>query len=99
MSVFDSPFTVTFKETTVIGVPVIQGAKGEPGTGSSAGYTFTQASPLSTWTVNHNLGYRPAAVSVLSPGGVEVEAACTHTSDNQFVITFALPYSGSVRYS
>ena len=58
-------------------------------------YLHTQSSASDTWTVNHNLGYRPV-VSVRSPGGVEVEATVTHTSVNQCVVTFAAPYTGTV---
>lgn len=65
------------------------------GGGGGANYLHTQASSSASWTVNHNLGYRPA-VSVRSPGGVEVEAEVTHTSVNQCVVTFAAPYTGSV---
>ena len=60
-------------------------------------YTHTQSSPASTWTVNHNLGRIPAAVSVLSVGGVEVEAGVTHVSNNQLVVEFASSQVGSVR--
>lgn len=58
-------------------------------------YLHTQSAAAATWTVNHNLGVRPA-VSVRSPGGVEVEAEVAHTSANQCVVTFAAPYTGSV---
>lgn len=68
-------------------------------TGSNTEFEFTQVSPLSTWTVNHNLGRRPTAVAVLSPGGVEVEAGVIHVSNSQLVVQFSQPYSGSVRVS
>lgn len=79
-------------------IPVLQGQPGERGPPGSAGgsrYTHTQGSAASTWTVNHNMGVRPAAVAVLSPGGVEVEATVTHISLNQLIITFAAPYAGT----
>lgn len=65
------------------------------GGGGAVNYLHSQASSSATWTVNHNLGFRPV-VSVRSPGGVEVEAEVTHTSVNQCVVTFAAPYTGSV---
>lgn len=67
--------------------------------GSGSVYEHTQSSPAASWTVNHNLGRRPAAVSVLSVGGMEVDAAVTHVSDNQLVVEFAAPQVGSVRVS
>ena len=68
---------------------------GGGGGGGAVNYLHTQSSASDTWTVNHNLGYRPV-VSVRSPGGVEVEATVTHVSVNQCVVTFAAPYTGSV---
>lgn len=58
-------------------------------------YVHTQASAASTWTVNHNLGRRPAA-SVRSAGGIEVIAQVLHVSDNQLQVIFAVPATGSV---
>lgn len=50
-------------------------------------YQHTQASAAATWTVNHNLGYRPA-VQILSAGGVEMLAEVVHSSVNQALIYF-----------
>lgn len=55
--------------------------------------TFTAAAQ---WVVNHNLGRKPAAIAVLSPGGVEVDANIVHTSDNQFVVDLSPPMAGQV---
>lgn len=77
-------------------IPVLQGPPGRDSSAGGARFTHTQATAASTWTVNHNMGVRPAAVSVLSPGGVEVEATVTHISLNQLIITFAAPYAGTV---
>ncbi len=57
------------------------------------GYVFTQVSPALTWTVNHNMGRKPA-VSVLSVGGVEIVAAVSHISSAQAVIEFSSPTAG-----
>lgn len=59
-------------------------------------FVHIQAQAAVQWTVNHNRGYRPAAVTVLSVGGVEIEAAITHVTDNQLVVDFAVPSAGSV---
>lgn len=59
-------------------------------------FVFTQSSASATWTVNHNLGVRPTA-TILSPGGVEVEATVVHISVNQLQVLFASPQTGSVR--
>ena len=66
------------------------------GAGPSGGFEFTQASPATTWVVNHNLGFNPV-VTVLSVGGLVLEASVLHTSLNQVQITFLTPTAGSVR--
>lgn len=83
-----------------VGVNVASGIgrRGPPGPAgpSGAGTTFTQASPSGTWTINHNLGYRPS-VEIIDAGGNEVEATVTHTSLNQTVVTFTTPIAGIAR--
>jgi hypothetical protein len=73
-----------------------QGPAGPAGTGSA--FPFTQPTPSSAWTVNHNLGFFPT-VTVYSVGSVEVEALVTHTSLNQTVISFSTPTAGTARCS
>ena len=66
--------------------------------GSSTGiaYTHVQLVAEAIWTVNHNLGMRPA-VTILDSGGTEVEADVMHMSTNQLVIRFAIPLAGVAR--
>lgn len=72
----------------------IQGPPGPQGpSGSSAGYVHTQTISSSIWTVNHNLGFKPA-ISVHSMGGVEVLASVVHTSNNQVIISFENDFTG-----
>jgi Major tropism determinant N-terminal domain len=59
--------------------------------GSAFSQSFT--TPSLNWTVNHNLGFRPA-VTVLSPGGAEVWAEVIHASVNQALVYFDAPYAG-----
>jgi hypothetical protein len=73
------------------------GPPGPPGAAGS-GYNHTQASPSSTWVVNHNLGFRPD-VSVTSLGGLEVEAEVSHMDDTTCTISFSLPFAGRARLS
>jgi hypothetical protein len=56
-----------------------------------------QPVPAATlWTINHNLGFRPA-VAILDSGGNEIEADVVHTRPNQLVIHFAIPVAGVAR--
>lgn len=79
-------------EVVVVSANGPQGAQGPP----NLGYLFTQSSPSSQWTINHNLGYRPA-VELLSSGGVEFDADIVHVSNNQVVVYLTAPYSGFAR--
>jgi hypothetical protein len=77
---------------------VNKGDKGDPGPigPSASAYTHTQSTPSATWTINHNLGYRPS-VELLTVGGVEFDASVVHTSINQTVVEIAMPIAGSAR--
>ncbi len=54
------------------------------------------ATPAAQWIVNHNLGARPAAIQLLTMGGVEFDASIVHTSVNQFVVSVNPPTAGQV---
>ena len=72
-----------------------QGPTGATGPqGASGGFfTFTQASPASTWTIAHNLGYRPN-ISVVDSAGSQVEGNAVWTDINNLTITFSGAFSG-----
>lgn len=81
-------------EVAVVGL----GARGPAGTSGAGGYTHTQSAASATWTINHNLGRKPA-VTLLTTGGVEFEGQVTHTSDNQAVVSLAAAIAGTARCS
>lgn len=66
------------------------------GADSGAAYVFTQSTPASTWTINHNLGYVPS-VELFDSGSQEIEADVSHPSVNTAVIVFAVPVAGFAR--
>lgn len=79
---------------------VVTSAAGEPvplePSGTLARYVEQFDVPLAQWIVNHNLGHKPAGITVLNSGSVEVEANIVHTSENQFVVNLSPPMSGLV---
>jgi len=98
----NSTFTVgerTWKWTgttwDVVVVTQITGPTGPTGPqGVSGGsFVFTQASPASTWTIAHNLGYRPN-ISVVDSAGSQVEGNTVWTDNNNLTITFSGAFSG-----
>lgn len=97
--------TVTVTEngsSTVVTVPVTstvstitagpQGPQGPVG----AGYDFLQSSSSTTWTINHNLGYKPS-VDVYDSGSQQIQAEVSHPSTNQTVILLTSSTTGFAR--
>jgi hypothetical protein len=74
---------------------MLRGPPGPSGADGS-GYTHTQASPSSMWTINHNLGFKPV-ISLYTTGSVEFEGQITHISNNQAVVNLATPIAGFAR--
>ena len=73
----------------------VQGATGPAGP-ASAFYEHTQASSSASWTIAHNLGFRPT-VTVLTTGGLEVLADVQHLSVNTLTVTLLAPMAGTAR--
>jgi hypothetical protein len=59
-------------------------------------FNFEQVTPSATWTINHNLGYKPA-IDLFSVGSQEIDGSVVHTSSNQVVVTFNVPTAGFAR--
>jgi hypothetical protein len=73
----------------------VKGDTGAPGApGASGGFfAFTQASPASTWTISHGLGYQPN-VSVVDSAGSQVEGNVVWADLSTLFITFSGAFSG-----
>ncbi len=72
-----------------------QGPPGPPGA-SGAGYVHTQVDPLPTWTIAHNLGFRPS-VQVADLTGSVVDGEIVHLSANEVRCLFAIAIAGTAR--
>ncbi len=59
------------------------------------GYVHEQVDPSATWTIDHNLGARPAAVSVFDTNDDEWEGDISHPTLNRTVITFSAAFAGT----
>ena len=75
-------------------IPAVQVAGGDGG--GATVQQFNQASPLATWTINHNLGRTPI-VQVFSVGGMELLADVINPTANQTQVRFASPTAGYAR--
>lgn len=63
---------------------------------SAPSYTHTQSTAASTWTINHNLGFKPS-VELFDSGSQEIDGHVVHTSVNQVVVTFTKSITGFAR--
>lgn len=93
--VAEENLTLSLAEERVEVVDVgIQGPPGPQGTSGDAHF-FQAFTSVSTVTVTHNLGKRPA-VSVIDSAGDEVEGAVDHIDSNTLTVSFSAPFSGNV---
>lgn len=60
-------------------------------------YTFVQSTPADVWTIDHDLGVRPAHVTLTDANGEEIAAEVAHPSLVTTVITFTTPVAGTAR--
>jgi hypothetical protein len=103
VSSVDNTIVVTENgSTTVVQVPqtsvvtaVTAGPQGPRGA-ASAGYEFIQNTSAVTWTINHNLGYKPS-VDVYDSGSQQIQVEISHPSINQTVILFTASTPGFAR--
>jgi len=77
-------------------IVTFKGGQTLPGSSQSR-FEFTQSVASASWTVNHNLGYKPF-VTILNAGSQEVIAEVNHTNNNQFVVLLNSPMSGLALY-
>ena len=82
-------------------VPGPQGPPGQDAIGSAieTSYRHVQALPDATWTVNHNLGYRPGGLTILNTAGDAMEADPVYMDSNIIVINFSLAVAGEAYVS
>ena len=71
------------------------GAQGPPGPQPEA-YVHVQSTAATTWTINHNLEYRPSA-ELLDASSREIDGDVYHPTVNQTVVMFNVPVAGIAR--
>lgn len=84
---------LVIKSGNVPGPPGPQGPAGEPGLGVNAGYTHNQAVASDFWTIDHNLGYRPAVTSY-DTADDQIIGNVDHVTANSLTIEFTTAVSG-----
>ena len=65
-------------------------------TKAGSAFVYQQSTPAATWTINHNLGYRPS-VELLDSGSQEIEGDVSHPTVNQAVVTLSPASAGLAR--
>lgn len=84
--------TVTEGDTTVVTITTA----GPQGPSGVVAFVHIQTSPSTTWTINHNLGFRPS-VELLDSGSQEIDGAIAHPTTNQTVVTLNPATAGLAR--
>jgi hypothetical protein len=77
--------------TGATGPQGLQGLKGDRGDGAS--FTYEQQVDSTTWTITHNMGYRPAC-TVQDYGKITIEGELDHIDVNSLFIRFSNAVSG-----
>ncbi len=54
----------------------------------SSSYTHNQNIAASTWTINHNLGFKPGGIKVFDSANAEWIGAVTYPDNNNIIISF-----------
>ena len=102
----DVPSNITtgkYVRQIVVTAPGPQGPSGLAGVQNDAipelvAYTHTQSSTSNTWTIAHNLNFKPS-VNVFDSAGTMVEGAVTHTNSNTLTVVFSASISGTAHLS
>ena len=82
-----------------------QGIQGPAGTGTTTeqiiaatSYTHNQIAASSTWTISHQLGFKPNII-VFDSANTQLEAEILHNDNNSITITFSASMSGKAYLS
>lgn len=87
---------IPFNATSEISATNVQAAIEE--VRSKSKYTHDQQSPATTWSITHNLGFRPN-VSVVDTSENQCLGDITYTSDNALTVTFLQSFGGKAYLS
>lgn len=82
-------------QTAVVSEAGPRGPAGPSGAEEDS-FDFVQLTPVTEWSISHNLGRRPI-VELFSAGGVEIDADVHHISLDQVIVYFNSPTAGSAR--
>ena len=99
-SVTNTVDVTTETGTVVVAVPVTNTVTattvGPQGPAGASAFEYVQAAPATTWTINHNLGFRPS-VELLDAGSQEIDGEVAHPTINQTVVTLNPASAGLAR--
>jgi hypothetical protein len=73
-----------------------QGPQGDPS--GPVSYTHTQYSASATWSITHNLGYKPN-VTVSDSAGTIIEGEIAYPSSSTIVLNFSSAFAGTAYLS
>lgn len=80
------------------GLDGLEGPQGPSGSELIINYTHTQGSPDTTWTIIHDLSYKPA-VTIVDSAGTVVLGDIEYVGANTVLATFSAPFGGTAYLS
>jgi hypothetical protein len=98
IQIIENTAGITVLEDRVSVIEIVGVGPQGPAGAAANSFNFTQSTPQSVWTINHNLGYFPN-VNVFSVGGLEIVASVAHLSNNTTEVSFTTPTAGTARLS
>ena len=105
----ETPFSKVIADCTDIGIPISKGealpsilkkivSKINNEVEPKTDYKHVQSIASSTWTINHNLGYKPGGIMVFDSAGEQWVGDVTHIDNNTLVISFNSSSFGGIAY-
>ena len=100
VEIIENNSQVVLQEETVEIIIGETGPQGPAGTLDAVllGYTHTQNSASTTWSVTHGLGFTPN-ITVVDSGGTVVEGSYNYPDANTVVLSFSSEFSGKAYLS
>lgn len=86
------------KATTTL-IVTATGPQGPAGAGNAGGYTHTQVTASTIWTIQHNLGYAVAPTVLDSNGQVTFGWTPAWSNGNVLILNFPVPFAGTAHVS
>lgn len=95
----DSTVNVAPSSSSPVIIVTAAGPQGPAGAGNAGGYTHTQVTPSTVWTIQHNMGYYVLPIVVDTEGQVTFGWEPAWSSVSTLILTFPVAFAGTAHVS